>query len=156
MSWHMKVVNDDPVVFKEAFRWYREVPGFLRHLQDIRGRHDDEEEFAESMRSGLNYLASLNGVPKALVHGEIHDDGTVEGHLMCAPDANLDLVAATITFAKMKTLEGYPIIVSHVLRRHKTLVEAIQRAGFKDSGMRAFQGVYRGRPQEILYFVAER
>ena len=154
--WSFRTLEVDDPLFETAYRWYEEVPGFLRQLQELRGRHDSFEDFVENINTGLNYVGEADGVPKAFVHGEIHDDGTVEGHLMCEAGADLDLVAMTVTYAKAETLKKHRLIVCHVLRRHKSLVEVVRRAGFTDSGMRAFQGVYRGKLQEVLYFVSER
>jgi hypothetical protein len=150
------VQPDETRLFKTFFDWYQEMPGFLKHLQDLRGRHETLDEFCDSMVKGYNYVGLENGEPKAMVHGELHDDGTVEGHLICKPGTDPDLAVATITFSKMRTLERSPIIVCQILRKHRFLIEAMERSGFKDSGMRAYQGVYRGKLQEVLYYVAAR
>jgi hypothetical protein len=153
--WEIREVKDDVEFFRQAYQWYRAVPGFLKALQDLKGAHD-EGDFIESLKEGRMFRGDEDGVPMVLVHAESHGPGRHEGHLMCDETAGPDLITAVISFARVELMKDSCAIVCHVARKHRALVHTVERAGFKDSGLRAWQGVYRGHPQEIVYYVAGR
>jgi hypothetical protein len=153
--WEIREVKDDVDFFKLAYQWYLAVPGFLKALQDLR-QAQSEEEFLESLKEGRAFRGDEDGVPKVLVHAEYHGPGRYEGHLMCPDTAGPDLIAAVICYARVELMKEPCVIVCHVLRKHRARANMVMRAGFVDSGLRAWQGVYRGHPQEIVYYVAGR
>ena len=153
--WRIHEVKDDWEFFKDAYQWYLAVPGFLKALQDFR-QAQDQDEFFESLKIGRTFRGDEDGVPKVLIHAEEHRPGWYEGHLMCPDTAGPDLITAVINFARVELMKQPCTIVCHVLRKHRILAHMVERAGFKDSGLRAWQGVYRGRPQEVVYYIAGR
>lgn len=152
-----EITENDTGLLMTAFEWYKNMPGFLTAFRDLRGTYDTFDEFRESCLKGMAFYGHDGKKFCVMVYIEMYEDGAAaEGHLLCRPDADLDLIAATARYAKTRVLEHRPVVMCHVLRKHRALLKIMEQAGLWDSGMRAWQGVYRGRPQEVLYYVADR
>lgn len=150
MKWEFIVSNS---YLAEAFEWHQNSPEFIRNFGDF---GNDLNGFIDSLFVGMNFIGLENGVPKAMVHGQIINDRIIEGHLFCSEQASMDFITATVIFAKNKALNKYEQVISHILTKHKMLHTVILRAGFYDTGYRGWYYVYRGRLMEVKYYVAER
>lgn len=152
MSWTIDATYERRHLEK-AFGWYQEWPSFLRHSVDY-FCNAQKAEFIESLAGGRNYAGHEDDEFKVLIHAEIKSKDVVEGHLFCKPQTNLDLVVSTIKYAKEILLKDYQLILCQVARKHKTLNGIMDSSGFADTGLRAWQSIYKERLVEIRYYAA--
>lgn len=126
-----------------AWEWYWRTPEFLRwHYKE-----DDKDEFIESFEQGVNF-GGWSGELKVIVHGE--DKGeTMEGHLFCASDADINLLAATISYGVKEVRKTYKNVLVETASRHRTLRKLLPQLGFRDLGLSA----YRGRAVETSHYL---
>lgn len=156
MSWNIRELKfDDTFPLQQAFKWYQQMPPFIMNIAEKFKQHE-VAGFISSLQEGRNFCIETYGQVTGLVHAEPKDYSLIEGHLFCAPGSNIYLLAAGISCARVEVLREYETVICHVLRRHRTLNKIMDLSGFYDTGLRAWQGVYRGRPQEVKYYIARR
>lgn len=148
--WTFEKVTDK-FHFEQAWEWHEATPKFLRESCAI-----DRKTFLKKLASGVNYAGYENGIYKSLVYGEIRGDNTVEGHLYCKRRTNLDLLIATITFAKAEALKEFERVVVELPVKHKMLHGMILRAGFFDTGLSKLSKMIHGKLFETQFYVAAR
>ena len=103
-----------------AFDWYQEAPKMLRSFSVFFDKYE-RPEFTSNLLLGYNYAGRKHNEINCLIHAEIKSENLVEGHLFCGKDADIDLVAATINYARVDLLKTYGVIVCHVMKKHRTL-----------------------------------
>lgn len=153
--WKVREVYDDTEFFKIAYRWYVGPGGFVKALRDFNGGYT-EGEFVEAVCSGRAFRGDEDGQPKVLVYAERLGPDRYEGHLICSPEADGRLISAVIGYSINEGLKDGATVICQVSRHHKARADMLKLSGFKDSGLRVWQGIYRGQPQEMLYYVAGR
>lgn len=150
MGWDIRRSYDG---YETAFEWYQKAPAFLKATwTPYLTEHYDE--FVEAMKQGLNYSAYVDGQFTVMIHGQIVDPKTIEGHLFCAPHADEDVIVATVRYSMRDVLKQYEKIVCCVHRRHALLHDVMRNCNFVDTGLRAWKGVYRSAPVEVLYYLS--
>jgi hypothetical protein len=73
----------------------------------------------------------------------------LEGHLFCDPTADLNLIAAAISYGSKKV--GRNILIE-TPAKHKTLRKILSNIGYKDMGLSA----YRMRTVETVHYFYEQ
>ena len=126
-----------------AWEWYLRLPSFMRWEFQI----EDREDFLSIFEQGVNFGGYDDGL-KVIVHGE--DKGEIlEGHLFCDPKADLNLIAAAISYGSKKV--GRNILIE-TPAKHKTLRKILTNIGYKDMGLSA----YRMRTVETVHYFYEQ
>lgn len=139
--------------FETAFEWYQKTPKILKsNWQFV----EEKEEFIADLKKGYNYVGKIGGEFVGMVHGEIRQEGIIEGHLFCYPRTDLDFLTALIIFSKQVSLRYFHTVLIQVLAKHKTMGKIIQQAGFVDTGIRSWGTVYKGQLLEVVHSVAQR
>jgi hypothetical protein len=114
-----------------AWQWYLRLPKFMKW----EFTEEDKDEFIKSFEQGVNF-GGWSGELKVIVHGE--DKGEIlEGHLFCARDTDIDLLAATISYGSKKV--GRQILIETPFK-HKTLRTILSNIGYRDLGLSAYRG----------------
>lgn len=155
MHWLFKTL-DKPTLkyFEECFLWYQDTPEILRVNW---GFEDNVDNFIRDLKKGMNFLGFKDNIFIAMVHGEPKSQSTIEGHLFCLPETDLDFLTALVTFSKSEALKKYRNVVTQTIVRHKSMLEINYRAGFIDMGLRSWgQAPYRGRLLEIQHNLATK
>lgn len=156
MSWNIRELRfDDTLPLVQAFKWYQQMPPFIVNIAD-KFKKSEADPFVQSLQEGRNFAVEDHGAVSAVVHAEPKSFNLAEGHLFCKPGADIYMLAAGISFARVEVLKQYDTVICHVLRRHRALNRIMDLSGFYDTGLRAWQGVYRGSPQEVRYYIARR
>lgn len=153
MTWIVsKTTKQNSVDYiQESFEWYQKFPTFIRSFSEpFMGK--EIKDYTSSLLRGNNYVGIDNGVFTVLVHCEIKDSRTIEGHLICSKDTNLGLVSSVINFARIDSLKQCEIIICQVLKKHKFLNTVMAMTDFKDSGMRGYQHIHKDRFMEVIYY----
>ena len=128
---------------EQAWKWYSRLPSFMKWEYGER----DAPEFITSFEQGVDF-GGWDGELKVIVHGE--DIGeTMEGHLFCAPNTDIHLLAATISYGVKEVLKFKKNVLIECAARHKTLRKILPQIGFKDLGLSA----YRGRGVESCHYL---
>jgi hypothetical protein len=123
-----------------AWEWYLRLPSFMKWEFQI----EDKDDFIRGFEQGVNFGGYDDGL-KVIVHGE--DKGEIlEGHLFCDRDADIDLLAAVISYGTKQV--GRRIIIETPFR-HRTLRRILTNIGYKDLGLSA----YRGRLVETSHYL---
>jgi hypothetical protein len=123
-----------------AWEWYLRLPSFMKWEFQI----EDKDDFIRGFEQGVNFGGYGDGL-KVIVHGE--DKGEIlEGHLFCDRDADIDLLAAVISYGTKQV--GRRIIIETPFR-HRTLRRILTNIGYKDLGLSA----YRGRLVETSHYL---
>jgi hypothetical protein len=126
-----------------AWEWYLRLPSFMRWEFQI----EDREDFLSIFEQGVNFGGYDDGL-KVIVHGE--DKGEIlEGHLFCDPKADINLIAAAISYGT-KAVQRNVLIETPF--RHKTLRRILSNIGYKDMGLSA----YRMRTVETVHYFYEQ
>lgn len=160
MEQYKKVIIKDSVTsanIKTMFKWHTEYPKVLLEFASNDKHSQSFKSFKESILSGINHVLLVNQVPKLVVHAEIKDSSTVEGHVFACKNTSSSEIASAILIAKENIFNlGYSSVVCYVLNRHKKLASILKQTGFLDSGLRAMTGVYKNRILESTIFVAQK
>jgi hypothetical protein len=123
-----------------AWEWYLRLPSFMKWEFQI----EDKDDFIRGFEQGVNF-GGYDDQLKVIVHGE--DKGEIlEGHLFCDRDADIDLLAAVISYGTKQV--GRRIIIE-TPARHRTLRRILTNIGYKDLGLSA----YRGRMVETSHYL---
>jgi hypothetical protein len=123
-----------------AWEWYLRLPSFMKWEFQI----EDKDDFIRGFEQGVNFGGYDDGL-KVIVHGE--DKGEIlEGHLFCDRDADIDLLAAVISYGSKKVDRQ---IIIETPAKHKTLRRILSNIGYKDLGLSA----YRGRLVETSHYL---
>lgn len=125
---------------EQAWEWFERLPEFLKWGDWTK------EEYIESFERGENFGGWSDGL-KVIVHGEGLGE-TMEGHLLCDPKADTQLIAATISYG-VKAVKKRIIIETP--SRHRTIRNILTSIGFKDLGLFA----YRGQAVETCHYLYE-
>jgi hypothetical protein len=139
-------------LFEEVFEWYLRTPEILRSSWEF---EDDKKQFIEDLGNGMNFAGEQDDLFCAMVHGQEKEPGVIEGHLFCASKTGVDFLTALITYSKNQALTRYVSVLTQTPIKHKTMLEINRRAGFIDTGIRSWSGVYRGRLLEIQHNIAQ-
>lgn len=139
--------------YQEVYHWYLESPEILKTNWQL---ETDELQFVKDLQNGMNFIGEKDGIFVAMVHGEPKTDKIIEGHLFCLPGVPVDFLISLITFAKHKALEKYELVTTQTPIKHKGMLIINKRAGFLDSGIRSWNGVYKGQLLEIQHNMATR
>lgn len=128
--WSFKTATDT-TYFEKTWTWHDALPRLLKEPCGFKTK----DEFVTSLTKGVNYLGFNNGKFSAMVFGDDVGNETVEGHLYCPRQSDLDFLTAMITFAKNEALKQFQRVIVEIPPHHRTLHGLVLRAGFFDTGL---------------------